>query len=168
MKSLRKIHKSSLNETALKPYAKSERFLRVSEVVNSMSLLVIDPNNNFRRMLCLALEATGYTACAVSDGDAALAYLQATHTLPDVIISELALPDWEYTEFLDILRRNARTEAVPVIMMAVRDNSPDRKTAIQHGANAFLVKPFTFADLSSILERWGLRPSGEYASCAVS
>lgn len=133
-----------------------------------MSLLIIEPNNNFRRMLCLALEATGYTAYAVNDGETALAYLQATHTPPDVIISELALPDWDYTEFLNVLRRNTRTEAIPVIMMAVRDNSPDRKSAIQHGANAFLVRPFTFADLSSILERWGLLPYGEYASCAVS
>jgi CheY-like chemotaxis protein len=119
-------------------------------------------------MLSLALEATGYTAHVVSDGDEALAYLAATYHLPDVIISEFALPGWEQTQFLDTLRQDPIWESIPVIVMAVRDQSPDRKIAIQHGANAFLTKPFTFVELSSILERWGLSPFERPATCTVS
>jgi len=133
-----------------------------------MSLLIVDSNSNFRRMLSLALGASGYTAQVVKDGDEALAYLAAAHHLPDVIISEFALPGWEQTELLDRLRQHPQWESIPVIIMAVRDHAQDRKIAIQHGANAFLVKPFTFADLSSILERWGLSPFEQSASCSAS
>lgn len=134
-----------------------------------MSLLIIDPNSNFRRMLGLALEATGYIAHVAGSGDEALDYLHNTRHLPDVILSEFALPGWDDAEFLDTLRQHPQWEAIPVIIMTTHDQPRDRKTAIQHGANAYLVKPFTFEELGSILERWGLLPfDGHQTSPAFS
>ncbi|MBZ0276080.1 MAG: response regulator [Anaerolineae bacterium] len=127
-----------------------------------VNVLVIDPNSDFRRMLVMALEACGYSVTTARNSYEAQALLHAAQQLPDVILSEVALPDTDGLDFLTLLREHPDWQAIPVIMMAGRSAADVRKTAIRNGANAFLVKPFGFQELSSILYQWGLVPFDQH------
>jgi signal transduction histidine kinase/DNA-binding response OmpR family regulator len=80
-------------------------------------------------------------------GDGAAALRQARERRPDLIISDVMMPELDGFGLLRELRRDARTSAIPVIMLSARAGEDASTEGRLQGANDYLVKPFSAREL---------------------
>jgi len=104
--------------------------------------LIIDDEVQIRRLLRLALEASGYAVCEADQGQLGLA--EAALHRPDVILLDLGLPDLDGVEVLKRLREWSET---PVLILSVRDAEEEKIAALDAGADDYVTKPFSTAEL---------------------
>ena len=109
------------------------------------TILVVDDNRTLSRILRELLEAQGYLVDAAFDGHEALEYLR-TRT-PDLIVSDVVMPQIDGYELLRQLRSNSATQQIPVIFLTAFDTPEGRRRAKEAGAVDFLTKPLDDADL---------------------
>ena len=105
-------------------------------------ILVIDDENEIRRMLQVGLSAHGYTLGEAASGKEGLNQVLIFH--PDLVILDLGLPD---IDGLDVLRRLREWSQVPVIVLTVRDREGDKVSALDGGADDYVTKPFSMGEL---------------------
>jgi len=106
------------------------------------SALIIDDEVQIRRMLHVALEGAGYVTKEAENGSLGL---QAVATLrPDVVLLDLGLPD---LDGLTVLRRLREWSQTPVVVLTVRDSEEDKVAALDAGADDYVTKPFSTAEL---------------------
>lgn len=79
-------------------------------------VLVVDDDARNRKLVCDVLLAAGFRTIVAETGQEAVA-LTAEH-LPDVILMDLSLPDMDGTEAARILRDEARTAVIPVVLLS--------------------------------------------------
>lgn len=108
--------------------------------------------------LTFLLERAGFEVVAVSDGQAALAAALAAP--PDVLILDVMLPVLDGFEILRRLRADARGRHVPVIMLTARGQRADRAAALGTGADLFITKPFSNAEVVAAVRRLADVPAG--------
>lgn len=108
--------------------------------------LVIDDEPQLRRLLRLALVARGYEVFEADSGQSGLTEVAYRH--PDVILLDLGLPDMGGLEVLRKLREWCQT---PVLILSVRDEESTKVTALDSGADDYVTKPFSTAELISRL-----------------
>lgn len=101
--------------------------------------------------LTFLLERAGFEVLAVGDGPRALA--AALDEPPAVMILDVMLPELDGFEILRRLRADARGRAVPVIMLTAKGQRADRAAAIGTGADLFLTKPFSNAEVVAAVRR---------------
>ena len=106
-------------------------------------LLVIDDEPLNRELLASALSAAGYEVEVAKDGFAALAQMHGA--LPDLIISDLKMPNMSGFEFLSIARR--RFPQIPTIAVSGEFHPPIEPLGVI--ADAFLSKPFSLDELEA-------------------
>jgi two-component system, OmpR family, response regulator RegX3 len=118
-------------------------------------LLVVEDDERIRMALIRALRDRGH---AVSSVGTALAGLQqAVAERPDLVVLDLGLPDLDGGELLRMLRA---VSAVPVIVATARDDDGSVVAALDAGADDYVVKPFSSAQLDARI-RAVLRRGGE-------
>jgi two-component system KDP operon response regulator KdpE len=108
--------------------------------------LVIDDEVQLRRLLRLALSARGYEVFEAENGSLGLS--EAAFRRPDVILLDLGLPDMDG---LDVLKRLREWSNTAVIVLSVRDQENDKVAALDNGADDYVTKPFSTAELASRL-----------------
>ncbi len=101
--------------------------------------------------LTFLLERAGFAVTAQVDGIAALEAALAAP--PDVMILDVMLPGADGFEVLRRLRRDPRARALPVIMLTAKGQREDRETALDSGADVFITKPFSNADVVAAVTR---------------
>ena len=120
-------------------------------------VLLVDDDAAIRRTVTAGLELEGFRIVGASGGRAALE--AAERVRPAAILLDLAMPDLDGTEVLRQLRE--RGDPVPVCVLSARDQVDDRVSALQGGADDYVVKPFALeevaARLHALLRR---RPGG--------
>jgi DNA-binding response OmpR family regulator len=104
-------------------------------------LLVIDDEPSSRDLVQSALSTRGYEVCVAKDGFAALAQMRGA--LPDLIVTDLKMPNMSGFEFLSIARR--RFPQIPTIAVSGEFHAPVAPLGVL--ADAFLAKPFRFEEL---------------------
>jgi DNA-binding response OmpR family regulator len=124
-------------------------------------LLVVDDDDDVRQLLSRLLATEGYDVVEAISGAEALASLPKTR--PDLIILDVMLSAEDGFEVLAALRR---TSNVPVILLTGRGRESDRVLGLKLGADDYVVKPFSGAELAArvgtVLRRAGRRvaPAG--------
>ncbi len=117
-------------------------------------LLIIEDELRIRSLLIGALNERGHSVDSARDGMTGLA--KALEHRPDLVLLDLGLPDVDGTDVLDMLRA---VSTVPVIVTTARDDDQTVIRALDAGADDYLVKPFTAAQLaarvSAVLRRSG-------------
>ena len=108
---------------------------------SSLRVLVVDDERPIRRFLRTMLGAT-YTVFEAETGEQALQMVVVNH--PDLVILDLRLPDIDGSE---VIRRLREWTPVPVIVVSARDRDDDKVTALDAGADDYLTKPFSVAEL---------------------
>jgi two-component system KDP operon response regulator KdpE len=103
---------------------------------------VVDDERAILRVVAANLRARGYEALTASSGNAALTVIEAQQ--PDCIVLDLGLPD---VGGLEVLRRLRTWATTPVVILTARDDERDRATALELGADDYITKPFTMAEL---------------------
>jgi len=111
-------------------------------VAEGARILVIDDENEIRRMLQVGLSAHGYTLGEAASGKEGLNQVLIFH--PDLVILDLGLPD---IDGLDVLRSLREWSQVPVIVLTVRDREGDKVSALDGGADDYVTKPFSMGEL---------------------
>ena len=107
-----------------------------------MTALIIDDEIQIRRLLRLALESRGYTVKEAGNGQ--LGLQEAAFHRPDVILLDLGLPDMD--GFV-VLQRLREWSDVPVLILSVRDQEDVKVAALENGADDYVTKPFSTAEL---------------------
>jgi two-component system OmpR family response regulator len=112
-----------------------------------MRLLVVEDQTRMARLLRRGLEEEGYLVELAHDGPEAI--WAATEAEFDAIVLDVMLPGCDGFEVCRRLRQAGRW--APVLMLTARDAVPDRIAGLDSGADDYLVKPFSFGELSARL-----------------
>jgi DNA-binding response OmpR family regulator len=106
-------------------------------------ILVAEDQADIRDMIELNLRNAGYQVTAVADGLAALA--SQTEQAFDVLILDLMMPGLDGLEVCKALR--ARGRSTPILMLTAKSTELDRVLGLELGADDYLTKPFSLAEL---------------------
>ncbi|RIB01091.1 hypothetical protein C2G38_2256356 [Gigaspora rosea] len=108
-------------------------------------ILLVDDNNDMRDFLAdLLKEFDVFRAC---DGQDAIRVLKKLKKLPDLILSDVMMPNINGYELLDLLRSNVKTQLIPVILLSARASENSKVEGLDKGADDYLVKPFSAQEL---------------------
>jgi DNA-binding response OmpR family regulator len=121
----------------------------VHRVVGGRRVLVIEPDADTAASLTAALRLHGLDARAAHTGAAALAV--AADTDPDVVVTDLDLPDADGCAFIRRVRAWPRPPAVVVVSGHTADGR--RKAAVAAGAAEYRLKPADPAELAEVVRR---------------
>ncbi len=106
-------------------------------------ILVAEDQADIRDLIVLNLQNAGYAVTAVPDGRAALAH--EAQRASDVLILDLMMPLLDGLEVCKALR--AKGSATPILMLTAKSTELDRVLGLELGADDYLTKPFSMAEL---------------------
>ncbi len=108
-------------------------------------VLVVDDEPAQRALLSYNLTAAGYRTATANDGEEAL--LIVAEEAPDVILLDWMLPRLSGLEACRQIKATARGRQAAVIMVSARSEEADRVRALETGADDYIVKPYSVAEL---------------------
>jgi DNA-binding response OmpR family regulator len=114
-------------------------------------ILIVDDEPAWVKALSLFLRKQGYKVMEATNGRDALNALSGF--TPDLILSDVRMPDMNGFDFLDQVRRTSRNAKTPVVFLSAVDDYDARKVAKDLGAADYLVKPFDESEVLNILSR---------------
>jgi DNA-binding response OmpR family regulator len=104
-------------------------------------ILIVEDDPDIARLVAHYLEKAGFTAERVANGRDALDALAAR--VPDAIVLDLMLPLMNGLEVCRRVRANAKTAAIPIVMLTARGEESERIVGLELGADDYLAKPFS-------------------------
>lgn len=113
-------------------------------------VLLAEDEPNIVESLSFLLERAGFEVAVKVDGQQALDVALASP--PDLMILDVMLPNLDGFEILRRLRADARAHNLPVIILTAKGHRRDRETAMEIGADLFITKPFSNADLVAAVQ----------------
>ncbi len=108
-----------------------------------MRILFAEDERSLSRAVTALLEKNNYSVDPVYDGEEALAYLEAGNY--DAVIMDIMMPKVDGLEALRRLRQQGN--AIPVLLLTAKSEVADKVTGLDMGANDYLTKPFSTAEL---------------------
>jgi DNA-binding response OmpR family regulator len=121
-----------------------------------MRILVVEDEEKLAQALKRGLEKEGYAVDTIMDGEAAERRIEVGHQNYDLIVLDLMLPGRDGFEIC----RHARALHIitPILVLTARDAIDDKVSALDSGADDYLVKPFSFSELSARIRALLRRP----------
>jgi DNA-binding response OmpR family regulator len=113
-------------------------------------ILVVDDDPEAVELLSFNLKKAGFAIGTAFDGIEALK--KARTISPDLILLDLMLPELDGFAVCELLRRNAATAAIPVIMLTAMSSELGRLAGMDCGAQDYVTKPFSLKQLVSKVE----------------
>src|SRR6195952_3101740 len=107
------------------------------------SILVAEDQTDIRDLLVMNLKSAGYAVESVADGPAALA--SEIERPSDLLVLDLMMPGLDGLEVTKALR--ARGRSAPILMLTAKSTELDRVLGLELGADDYLTKPFSLAEL---------------------
>lgn len=104
-------------------------------------ILVVDDVQSEAQLMKSYLEKGGYEVQTVFSGAEALEALKEQS--PDVIVTDLVMPEMSGLELCRKLKKNPETTQIPIIACTTKDRQVDQKWAQKQGVASYLVKPCT-------------------------
>jgi twitching motility two-component system response regulator PilH len=115
-------------------------------------VMVVDDAQADLVMMESILRTAGYVVVSYNDGDRLEENL-ATE-LPDVLLLDVVMPKRNGYELLRRVKKDARTRHTPVVLVTCRNGDSDRIWGKRQGADDYITKPFTSAELLSVITRF--------------
>jgi CheY-like chemotaxis protein len=115
------------------------------------TILVIDDEPALRSVLCTMLEVFGYSVIEAGSATFALSLLEEVK--PDLILTDVMMPDMDGFTLIRRLRSEPTWSDIPALVISAKTTKDDRMAAETAGANGFLAKPFSAADLKTALRQ---------------
>ena len=114
-------------------------------------ILIVDDEDNVRRMLATAFSLQGHETHCASDGKAALSLFSETQ--PDVVLMDIRMPEMDGLETARAIRALERTDAkrIPIVAMTANAFAEDVQAAIDAGMNAHIAKPFDVNKMVNVI-----------------
>lgn len=117
------------------------------------SALVIDDKADVRSATKAFLAVSGFETFIAADGLEGKRAVEGRSF--DLIVSDIEMPNMNGFEFLAFVRKNPSSKATPVIMLSSLDATEVQQRCEKLGAQAYLVKPFTFDSIKVALAKAG-------------
>jgi two-component system phosphate regulon response regulator PhoB len=118
-------------------------------------ILLAEDEPDVRNLVVLNLKSAGFTVQATDDG--AVALKQVRDSLPSLVILDLMLPGMSGLDVCKVLKKDAVTSAIPIIMLTAKAEEVDRIVGLELGADDYITKPFSPRELvlrvKSVLRR---------------
>lgn len=122
-----------------------------------MKILLIEDEEKLAQALKRGLELSGFTVDVVGDGKKGFMRISLHREDYDAVILDLMLPSMDGHEICKAMR--AENITVPVLILTARAETDTKVDLLLSGADDYLVKPFSFAELSARLQTLMRRPS---------
>jgi two-component system chemotaxis response regulator CheY len=122
--------------------------------------LVVDDSRTIRTILKRILAEMGFEVCEAADGAEALRVIAAGNTDIELVLADWNMPEMNGLEMLKQLRRNPALSALKVVMVTTEAELGHMVSALEAGANEYVMKPFTKDILRQKLEIIGIFPVG--------
>ena len=119
--------------------------------------LVVDDSKTIRTILSKILMELGYEVCEAADGREALAVIDVQGTAISLVLTDWNMPEMDGLELLKRLRRNPELSVLKIIMVTTETELDRMVSALDAGANEYVMKPFTKEILRDKLELIGIR-----------
>ena len=126
------------------------------------TILVVDDEPNISDLVELYLRRDGYRVVKVDDGESALDAVGRQR--PRLIVLDVGLPD---IDGLEVCRRVRQTSQIPVIFLTARDTEIDRVLGLELGADDYVTKPFSPAELVARVKAVLRRAEGGSAAAEI-
>ncbi len=110
-----------------------------------MNIVIVEDDVKIASFLAKGLKSEGYATITISDGDEALKAVPAMGNDVDLVLLDLSLPGKDGKVVLTSWR--AKKFNRPVIILTARDDTTDKIEGLDAGANDYVTKPFSFAEL---------------------
>lgn len=108
-------------------------------------VLVIEDQPQMRTNLALMLQLNGYEVATAENGRAGLEAVRAA--MPDLILCDVMMPELDGYGVLEALRQDDETAGLPFIFLTAKGDKREQRTGMNLGADDYLTKPVTEADL---------------------
>ncbi len=118
--------------------------------MESKKILIIEDDKLVRENIFEILEAEGFTVVQAKDGVEGI--FKAKQELPDLVLSDIAMPHVDGFQVIELLKTDKLTERIPFIFLSAKAELADLKKGLRFGADDYLTKPFTKSDLLSAIE----------------
>jgi two-component system chemotaxis response regulator CheY len=109
----------------------------------STKALVVDDSRAMRSILSKILVKLGFEVLQAGDGKEALAVLEHESFGVELVLSDWNMPEMNGLEFVKAMRAEPRCASVPVVMVTTETHIDQMVTALEAGANEYIMKPFT-------------------------
>ncbi|HSC17446.1 MAG TPA: phosphate regulon transcriptional regulator PhoB [Rhizomicrobium sp.] len=109
------------------------------------TVLVVEDEDALATLLRYNLEKEGFDATFAGDGEEAM--IAVDERMPDIVLLDWMLPKISGVEVCRRLRNQRETRNIPVIMLTARGEEADRLRGLETGADDYIVKPFSMAEL---------------------
>lgn len=114
------------------------------------TVLVVEDDYNIRDLL-LDILSSKYTVLTANDGLEALRILQ--QNLPDLVLCDIVMPELDGLGLIDKIRSDERTAHLPIVSVSAKLSMEDRIEAVEHGADAYITKPFNPRHVLATIEQ---------------
>jgi two-component system, OmpR family, response regulator len=111
----------------------------------AIDILIAEDEPSILESLDFILRRAGWTIGSVTDGDAVLEGVRRLR--PRVLVLDVMLPKRSGFDILKHLRADAETERLPVLILTAKGQQQDRRIAEELGANGFVTKPYSNAEV---------------------
>ncbi len=117
----------------------------------ALDVLIAEDEPSILESLDFILRRAGFTCSSVTDGDAALKAVRALQ--PRMLVLDLMLPKRSGFEVLKQIRADTLTADLPVLILTAKGQLQDRRVAEELGANSFVTKPYSNAEVVGAVRR---------------
>lgn len=125
-------------------------------------IYILEDDDSIRKLVVYALESQGYTAEGFPLPSEFWDALR--HTIPDLVVLDIMLPQEDGLSVLSKLRKNDQTADLPVVMLTAKNTEYDKAYGLDLGADDYITKPFGMMELTARVRavlRRAERPSRE-------
>ena len=117
----------------------------VSNHSQTGKILIVDDNRDLRGYLRRILNQSGYTVISAHNG--AHGFAQAQQHRPDLIVTDLMMPQVSGLDLIAMIRKDDQLSGIPIILLTAKANEETRIEGTEMGADAYLAKPFNDREL---------------------
>ncbi len=119
--------------------------------LEGLSILLAEDNDDVAMLICNMLRDEGYSVSRAVDGQEALEMLR--EELPDMLITDIAMPRMDGLELMRIVRADETMCCLPIVVVSARVEDHERLEGISAGAEVYLAKPFINEELLLIVNK---------------
>lgn len=120
--------------------------------MSEQTVLYVEDNEYNRKIVRQLFSRTSYRLIEAVDGEAGVS--MARRELPNLILMDVQLPKLSGLEATRVLKADARTKGIPVIIVTSFALSGDREKAVEAGAAGYLAKPYSPRELLTLVREY--------------
>ena len=115
-------------------------------------ILIVEDNYRFAETLAVLLNEAGYETSLATDSGQGIK--KALIERPDLILTDLSLPDMTAVEATTILKKIPSTSGIPIVVLTAETARQLRTKALKAGAAEYILKPVSLRDLLKVVRRF--------------